>query len=187
MGAFGIAIARASDKQSKISFAFGEGEDYMCCNLLADDGVYEVQKLLSSSIIQPTETNTALQHIAKGCLVQSLIHERRVTNHLLIDMLPYAMSLLLKENGRIIKIYDLIREPVSIPTRQGNKEINIDSNQALSFIIGSNELIEDVISEYNIPYGNIEAFIEIDANMGVLIIIISNNNEYKINIGQLIG
>lgn len=187
MGAFGIAIARATDKQSKISFAFGEDEDYMCCNLLAENGVYEVQKLLHSSIIQPSKTFSALQHIAKGCIVHSLIREGCLTNHLLIDMLPYTMSLLLKENGRVIKIYDCISEPVSLPTKQGDNDINVDVNKALSFLIGSNELIEDVIAESNAPKGKIGAFIELDSNMDVEIKITSQYNDYKINVGQLIG
>lgn len=187
MGAFGIAIARASDKQSKISFAFGEGEDYMCCNLLADDGVYEVHKLLHTSIIQPAEPFNALQHIAKGCMVQSLILEGRGTNHLLIDMLPYTMTFLLKENGRVVKIYDCISEPTIIPTRLGDKDINVDANKTLSFLIGSNELIEDVMVEYNFPHGKIGAFVELDSNMDVIIKITSTNSDYKINVGELIG
>ena len=187
MGAFGIAIKRTTDKQSKISFAFGEDEDYMCCNLLAENGVYEVQNLLRSSIIQPAETFTALQHIAKGSMLQSLIRERRVMNHLLIDMLPYTMSLLLKENGRVIKIYDCIGVPISIPTRQGDKDINIDTNKVLSFLIGSNELIEDLITECNAPNGQIGAFIELDSNMDVEIKITSQCNDYTIKVGQLIG
>ena len=187
MGAFGIAIKRKTDKQSKISFAFGENEDYMCCNLLAENGFYEVQKLLHSSIIQPSENFSALQHIAKGCMAQSLIREGRVTNHLLIDMLPYTMSLLLKENGRVIKIYDCISEPAPIPTRQGDKDINVEANKTLSFLIGSNEMIEDVITECNAPDGKIGAFIELDSNMDVEIKITSQYNDYKIKVGQLIG
>lgn len=187
MGAFGIAITKATDQQLKISFAFGVDEDYMCCNLLAKDGLYEVQKLLNSSIIQPTEPFTALHHIAKGCMVQSLIREGLVTNYLLIDMLPYTMSLLLKENGRVIKIYDCISEPTSIPTRQGDKDISVDANKMLSFLIGSNELIEDVITECDSPNGIVGAFIELDSNMDVIIKIASTTNEYKINVGELIG
>lgn len=187
MGAFGIAIARTRDKSSRFSFAFGNGEDYMCCNLLVNDSVYEVQQLLRNSIIQPAETFTALQHVAKGCMAQSLIREGRVTNYLLIDMLPYTMSLLLKENGRVIKIYDFISEPISIPTRQGDNEINADANKELSFIIGSNELIEDVIAECNANNGKVGAFIEVDSNMDVVIKITSTINDYKVNIGELIG
>lgn len=194
MGAFGIAIVKATDQQLKISFGFGDDEDYMCCNLLAKDGIYEVQKLLNSSIIQPTETFTALLHIAKGCMVQSLIREGLVTNYLLIDMLPYTMSLLLKENGRVIKIYDCINEPIPIPTRQGDKDINVDANKVLSFLIGSNELIENVIAECTTPNGKIGAFIELDSkfieldsNMNVEIKITSQYNDYKIKVGHLIG
>ncbi|MBD5211387.1 MAG: hypothetical protein HDS77_09050 [Bacteroidales bacterium] len=187
MGAFGIAIAKATDQQLKISFAFGVDEDYMCCNLLAKDGIYEVKKLLFSSIIQPTEPFTTLHHIAKGCMVQSLIREGRVTNYRLIDMLPYTASLLLKENGRVIKIYDCISEPTSIPTRQGDKDINVDANNVLSFLIGSNELIEDVITECDSPKGIVGAFIELDSNMDMIIKIASTTNEYKIKVGELIG
>lgn len=187
MGAFGIAITKATDQQLKISFAFGVDEDYMCCNLLAKDGIYEVQKLLNSSIIQPTETFTALLHIAKGCMVQSLIREERVADHLLIDMLPYTMSLLLKENERVIKIYDCISEPAAIPSRQGDKDINLDTGKSLSFLIGSNELIDDIMTECDAPHGKIGAFIEIDADMDVIIKIVSAGNDYKIKVGQLIG
>jgi len=187
MGAFGIALLRSAANQLKISFAFGDGEDYMCCNLLADNGVYEVQKLLHESIILPLETVAAIQHIAKGCMVQSLILERRVANYTLIDMLPYTMSFLQKVNGRVIKIYDCISEPISIPTRQGDKDINIDANKTLSFLIGSNELIEDVMAECNAPYGKNGVFIEIDSDMNATIKVTSNNADYRINIGELIG
>lgn len=187
LGAYGIAIARAGNKTSKISFAFGEGEDYMCCNLIADEGIYEVKKLLRISIIQPTETFMALQHIAKGCMAQSLIREGLVKDNILIDAIPYPMTLLLKETGRVIKVYDCISEPISIPTRQGDKDINVDANKALSFLIGSNELIEDVIAECNAPNGKIGAFIELDSNMDVEIKITSQYNDYKIKVGQLIG
>ena len=186
MGALGIAIKRTTDKQSKISFAFGEDEDYMCCNLFAENGVYEVQKLLHCSIIQPSETFSALQHIAKGCMVQALIREGYVRNHLLIDMLPYTMSLLLKENGRIIKFYDCISKAAPIPM-QGYKNINIDANKDLSFLIGSTVLIENVIAECNAPNGKISAFIEVDSNMDVEIKITSQYNDYIIKVGQLIG
>ena len=189
MGAFGIAIARTIDISSRISFAVGEGENYLCCNMLVDDDSYVVKKLLHRSIIQPTKNITALQHIAKGCMAQSLILQGLVKGYFLHDMMPYTMSLLLKEYGRTIKIYDLISESVNIPTRQGDKNIFIGSNKSLSFIIGSNELIEDIITEYNIPYGNgnIEASIEINAEMDVILLITSNGNEYKIKPGELIG
>ena len=187
MGAYGIAIARSGNKKSEISFAFGDGEDYMCCNLIADEGIYEVKKLLRSSIIQPTETFTALNHIAKGCMVQSLIREGRVMDYCLIDMIPYTMSLLLKENGRVIKIYDYISETTSIPTKRGDKDINVDATKTLSFLIGSTELIDDVMDECNAPNGKIGAFIELDSNMDVEIKITSQYNDYKIKVGQLIG
>lgn len=184
MGALGIAITHASDKLSRISFAFGEGEDYMCCNMIADNGVYEVTELLHNSIIQPAETFIALQHIAKGCMAQFLVREGCVTNYLLLDMFPYTMSLLLKENGRVIKIYDWVSEPTTIPTQW---EMSIDSTKTLSFLIGSNELIEDLITEFNIPDGKIEASIELDVNTNVMIKIASTVNDYKINVGELIG
>lgn len=184
MGAYGIAITHASDKSSRISFAFGEGEDYMCCNMIADNGVYEVTELLHNSIIQPAETFIALQHIAKGCMAQFLVREGCVTNYLLLDMFPYTMSLLLKENGRVIKIYDWVSEPTTIPTLW---EMSIDSTKTLSFLIGSNELIEDLITEFNIPDGKIEASIELDVNTNVMIKIASTVNDYKINVGELIG
>lgn len=186
MGAFGIAIACASNKLSRISFAFGEGEDYMCCDLIANEGVCEVQKLLRNSIIQPTNSFIGLKYIAKGCMAQSLIREGRITNFRLIDMLPFTMSLLLKENGQVVKIYDCICEPISIPTKQGDKDINVD-NKSLSFLIGSYELIEDVISECNVLNGRIDAFIELDSEMSVMIKISSDTNDYKINVGELIG
>lgn len=187
MGAFGIAAVRANDKQSKISFAFGESEDYMCCNMLADNGIYKVQQLLRNSIIQPAETFTALHHIAKGCMVQTFILDGTVRNYLLLDMLPYTISFLLKKNGRVIKIYDCISEPILIPTRQGDKDINMDANDKLSFLIGSTELIEDIVSECNASNGKLDATVEIDSEMGVMIKIRSDVNDCKINVGELIG
>ena len=182
MGAFGIAIAREIGKTSKISFAFGDGEDYMCCNMLVEDGICDVQNILRRSIIQPTENIIVLQRIAKGCMTQSLILQGHLKDYMLQDMFPYTMSFLLKENGRVIKIYDCISEPISIPTRRGDKDINVDANKTLSFLIGSNELIDDVMAEYDIPNGNIGAFIELDANMDVNIKISSTSNQYKMSL-----
>lgn len=187
MGAFGIAIARTSNQSSEISFAFGDGEDYMCCNLFAEDGVCKVLNLLRSSVIQSGEKHATLQHIAKGCLAQSLISEKQISDYLLIDMLPYTVSLLLKKNGRVIKIYDCIDEPTSIPTRMEDKDINVDAGKILSLLIGSNELIGDLMAECNAPNGKIDVFIEIDPDMGVIINTLSNEENYKINIGELIG
>ena len=187
MGAFGIAVNSRGDKSSRISFAFGDDDDYLCCNMMADNGVCEVQKLLHRSVILPMESATALQHIAKGCMVQSLIHYGYVKNFRLHDMLPYTMSLLLKENGNVINIYDLINESTTIPARQGGGVINTDINKTLSFLIGSNELIEDVVAECGVPYGKVEAFIEIDSEMSVVIIITSDTQDYKINVGEIIG
>ncbi len=187
MGAFGIAVNNRGDKSSRISFAFGDDDDYLCCNMTADNGVCEVQKLLHRSVILPMESATALQHIAKGCMVQSLIHYGYVKNFRLHDMLPYTMSLLLKENGNVINIYDLINESTTIPARQGGGVINTDINKTLSFLIGSNELIEDIVAECGVPYGKVEAFIEIDSEMSVVIIITSDTQDYKINVGEIIG
>lgn len=187
MGALGIAVDRTGDKSSRISFAFGEDDDYLCCNMLVDNGVCEVQKLLNRSVILPVDSATALLHIAKGCMVQSLILYGYVKNFQLLDMFPYTMSLLLKENGNVINIYDLINESTAIPTRQGGKVINVDINKTLSFLIGSNELIEDVVAECGVPYGKVEAFIEIDSEKSVVIIITSDTQDYKINVGEIIG
>lgn len=187
MGAFGIAVTHETSKSSKISFAFGDGADYMCCNLLAEDGVCEVKNLLRNSIIQPSDTFTALNHIAKGCFSLAQIREGHIKDWLPIDMFPYAMSLLLKENGRVIKIYDYFENPTCIPARQEYKDIDVDSTSALSFFIGSNEMIEDILAECNVHGGKIGVSIEIDSNMGAILIISSNNEEYKINIGELIG
>ena len=87
---------------------------------------------------------------------------------------------------QVVKIYDSICDPISTPTKHGNKTINVD-NKNLSFLIGSYELIENVISECNAPNGKIDAFIELDSEMGVMIKISSDANDYKINVVYQIG
>lgn len=187
MGAFGIAITRPRNKATKISFAFAPNDNYMCCNLSAGNGIFEVTKLLSSSILQPIEPDIALGHIAKGCMVQSLVFERLIDNCILIDMLPYSLSLLLKESGHIVKIYDFTNEPITIPAKLSEKDIDVDSSKQLSFLIGSNELIEDVMSECDVHIGDIAADVEVDGNMDIALLINTNSHVYKINIGELIG
>ena len=187
MGAFGIAITRPKNKATKISFAFAPNDNYMCCNLSAENGIYEVTELLSSSILQPIESNIALGHIAKGCLAQSLVLEGYIKDCLLIDMLPYSLSLLLKANGRVVKIYDFTNGPITIPAKLSEKDIIVDSSKQLSFLIGSNELIEDVMTECDVPIGNITAEVEVNSDMDIALSITANSHEFKINIGQLIG
>lgn len=187
MGAFWSAINSNRISASNFSFAFGSGDDYRCCNMISGDGVYEVQQLLTSSIIQPADELSALDRIARGCITQFLILEGNIKNVLLLGMLPCTMSLLLKENGRVIKIYDIIGESIAIPIRREEKDITISPGNTVSFLIGENELIEDLISEYGIPYGSIDISIESYADMNIILKIKASGRNYEINIGNLIG
>lgn len=87
----------------------------------------------------------------------------------------------------VIKIYGCIRQPIRIPIRDSKKDITLASNGVLSFLIGSTELIEDVISECNTSIGKQYASIVLDSGMSVMIKITSNANNYIINVGELIG
>ncbi len=187
MGAMGVAISRKGNSSARISFACGQGVDYMCCNLLVDDGVYEVKKLLKNSVIQPADPSMAIQHIAKGAVARTLTMEGKMTDCLLLDMITYPMSLLLKANGQVIKIYDYFNESVTIPAREAHEDISIAANQTLSFLIGSNELIDDVLALCGLSGGVISAEIALDANMYPMLTINSNQQNFEINIGELIG
>lgn len=188
MGAFWAAaqVNPANKQVSRISFAFGEGEDYRCCNMTATEGIGEVKSLLTSSVIQPLPESYALPAIARGCLTQSLILEHDILNRVLLDMNPYPMTLLHLENGQVIKIYDMIT-PGIIPTIREEKAIEIEPWQTISFLIGSNKLVDDIISESGAPHGMTNCSIEIDVSMGVIISLKVNEQTYTINIGELIG
>lgn len=184
MGAFGIAISSSGD--AKVSFAYGTGDDYQCCNMHAEGGVSEVKELLPDSIILPLEESVAITKIAKGCISQSLLL-KNVEGPVLLGMMPYTINLLLKENDNILKNYDIVKCPTKIPAKKSVKEIVVASNNSLSLLIGGYTIIEDIISENNIPCGTMEVAIDIDANQRLNLIVESNNQTYNINIGNLIG
>lgn len=188
MGAFGAAaqVNPADTQLSRISFAFGDEEDYRCCNMTVEGGVCDVNSLLTSSVIQPLPESYALPAIARGCLTQSLILEGHIKGRVLLDMNPYPMTLLHMVNGQVVKIYDLIN-PGVIPIRNVEKNISIEPGHTISFLIGSRELVDDIVAESGAPYGPADCSIEIDANMAVEVRLKTIGQTYTINIGELIG
>lgn len=187
MGALGVAIKNGTEGISNISFAFGEDDYYNCCNLIAYKGICEVKSILSSSIILPLAVNETLLQIAKGCMTQSLILAHEIKDFVLLDMFVYPISLLVKENDRVIWIYELCKGSLSIPTRQTQKNIFLGYNQTLSLILGTNEIIPDIIEECEIDNGTFEISAEIDTNMSIKLIVVKDNAKFSINIGGFIG
>lgn len=184
MGAFGVAIN--SSDGAKVSFAYGTGDDYQCCNMYVEGGLCDVEELLSNFIILPLEESVATTKIAKGCISQSLLLKNG-EGLVLRGMIPYTINLTLKENDKILKNYEIIKYSINIPAKRDIKDITVASNNSLSLIIGGYTIIEDILSEYNIPYGTMDVAIEIDTNQKLILIIKSNDQTYITNIGELIG
>ena len=187
MGAFGVAIKNGAEDISNISFAYDDGDNYSCCNLFVDKGVCEVRSILSSSVILPLALNETLLLIAKGCMTQSLILAWEVKDYLLLDMIQCPISLLLKEDDHVVKIYELYKQPLIIPTIKTQNDVVIRSNQVLSLVIGTNEIVSNIIQECDSDNGTFDISAETDANMNIELIISKDNNKYKINIGEFIG
>lgn len=184
MGAFGVAIN--SSDGAKVSFAYGTGDDYQCCNMCVEGGLCNIEELLSNSIILPLEESVAATKIAKGCMSQSLLLKNG-EGLVLRGMIPYTINLTLKENDKILKNYEIIKYSINIPAKRDIKDITVASNNSLSLIIGGYTIIEDILSENNIPYGTMDVAIEIDTNQKLILIIESNDQTYITNIGELIG
>lgn len=195
MGAFNAAFNR-NHASGKVSFAFGHGEDFKCCTMAVGKTLhvmrtgqaeihYVVKELSTSSIIQPTENTIALQQIAQGCIQLS-----KPYCGYLFDKIPYTMSLLLKENGQPVKIHNLSIEPdPSDPSvsKSSPLAIAVMPTQSLAFMIGSFEIVEDLVSESKSPYGLIVVSVECNHDSTMVISTKSAGNIYKINIGELIG
>lgn len=187
LGAFWTAVKSGQPQPARYSYAFGIDEDYMCCNMTMDNNVGNVTQLLTGSVIVPKVRTQALTDIAKGAFIEGQIMYGSINEYLFIEMVAHPMSFLLRENGRVVKVYDLISTPMTIPTRQSQKQFFVGPNQTLSFLVGQYELVEDVMSLANVGPGLIDASIELDADMTIFISINANGTERRINIGELIG
>lgn len=105
--------------------------------------------------------------------------------------MPYKVSVVLKKNdGEIAKVYDLINSQLSVPGVSSIKGIEINQGNTISLLIGSHEIITDIVSESGIQIDSStieEISIGIDADMLMTIKVKSGNKIREINIGNLIG
>lgn len=177
-GAFGAAAG--TGKVARISFAYGEGDEYRCCNMLADHGVCTVRQLLTASVIQAATGEAALQRIARGCVALSLGAGR------LVDVLPYEMRLVLMEGDRVAKVYGMSDGQQSLPFAKEERGIRTEGRE-LAFVIGDNAIVGDVQAECGVGAGPVDAGVECVEDMTTYVTVRHNGQSYKINIGELIG
>lgn len=177
-GAFGTAAG--TGKVARISFAYGDGDEYRCCNMLADNGVCTVRQLLTASIIHAATGEAALHRIARGCMALSLGAGR------LMDVLPYGMRLVLREGDRAVKVYGMSDGQQGLPFAKEEMGIRTEGRE-LSFLIGDNVIVGDVPAECGSGAGPVDAGVECGEDMTTYVTVRHNGQSYKINIGELIG
>lgn len=191
MGAFGSALLANNTHKYNISFAYGQNDEYSCCNMKVENGVYDVTSILSSSVIQPGDLSMSLEYIAKGTLTYSLVIERELNDILLLDITTYPIAIAVITNQTIIKTIPFFDNIKKIPCREEKTlSISLMQDYRLAFYIGDNELIEDIISECEmetINSGNIKIAIDIDCNQAICIDVSTNTAQRQLNVGQLIG
>lgn len=189
MGALWFGM-NSNNQIPMVSFAFGESNDYKCCNLKGEDGLYEVMGLLPESVIRPLPLIDSLNAIARGCYLHVCIINKNI-DAILLDLISYPISIVLKKNdGEISKIYNLTNSQFSVPRVSSVKGIEISQGNTISLLIGSYEIINDIVSESGILIDSStidEIMIDIDVHMSMIIKIKSGNDTREINIGNLIG
>ncbi|MDE6340011.1 MAG: hypothetical protein K2K97_09530 [Muribaculaceae bacterium] len=190
IGGYWVSLNGDTSKLRKVSFAYGENDEYRCCNVTFESGVSEVTGLIKSSVIYPLPQEIALENIAKGAIALSLVRTQFLKDAILLDMLPFPMSFTLKENGQTINVYSVFDEPQTIPMRSDRITIPIIGERSVSFSIGDYELIEDILDYAGIEIGRdgiVKLIIESNVDMSIDLIVQSGENIKTIKIGELIG
>lgn len=189
MGAYWTALSASSSGVAKFSYAFGENDDYMCCNMESENGVYEVKQILNSSILFSQSTEKTIDYAARACAVQGFILYGEKIDALLVNVFHYTASLVQIRDEAIIKVYDFYDEQAVIPFRNTIKDVEITAGDQLKLYLGSSS-IADVISESGLRidgFTTLKVAIEFDVNMKIKIEIMKGNESESFSVGELIG
>lgn len=193
MAALGIAVSREERMEARITFAFGEDDDYLCCTMATDGPTYDVKSLAHQSVIQPTDVATAHPHIARGCLALSLIEEGKAQGAVFKDMLPYPMSLVLRDEEQVVKVHDVIGKPVTVPCSFAMTETSLNPRMELAFFVGSFPIIDDMLTDEEKLHGSVTVRVWVNKTAGVGISVldnrsgIANNTARLFTVGEYIG
>lgn len=190
MGALGVGCKFSQDHTAKVSFAYGYGDDdFTCCDMETGDGVFEVSGLSRSSIIQPLPKAISSNLIKDGLMVTSFVRAGRIVDCLLLDALPYYLSLAIVSNGQMIETVCLSESERTIPFMTDYVQIQLHSNQTLAFLVGktvvSNNLLEDggIVAS-----STLWVKVDCDASQEIKIMVKTpDGKEYGIVVGELIG
>ncbi len=190
MGAFWAALKPGANAHTRVSFAFGEGDSYQCCNLSAADGVYRVDSVAGQSIILPLERQTAIIQILTGALALSFVDAGQLVQTEFDDMLYYPVALAVVGGTASTALYGSVN-PAPLPIAKGWFDISVPPGGRLALWIGQRltPVLQDVLAECGLAApADIRAKIEFEAKGDVEIEIhAADGNVTTINVGQLIG
>lgn len=190
MGAFWAALKPGANACTRVSFAYGEGDGYQCCNLSAADGVYRVDSVAGQSIILPLERQTVIIQILTGALVLSFVDAGQLMQTEFRDMLYYPVALAVVGGTAPTALYGSVN-PVPLPIAKGWFDIHVPSDGRLALWIGHRltSVLQDVFAECGLAApADIRAKIEFEAKGDMEIEIHAANGMITtINVGQLIG
>lgn len=190
MGAFWAALKPGANAHTRVSFAFGEGDSYQCCNLSAADGVYRVDSVAGQSIILPLERQTAIIQVLTGALALSFVDAGQLVQTEFKDMLYYPVALAVVGGTAPTALYGSVN-PAPLPMAKGWFDISVPSDACLSLWIGHRltPVLQDVLAECGLAApADIQAKIELEAKGDMEIEVHAANDMITtINVGQLIG
>ncbi len=190
MGAFWAALKPGANAHTRVSFAFGEGDSYQCCNLSAADGVYRVDSVAGQSIILPLERQTAIIQILTGALALSFVDAGQLGQTEFDDMLYYPVALAVVGGTASTALYGSVN-PTPLPIAKGWFDISVPPGGRLALWIGHRltPVLQDVLAECGLAApADIRTKIEFEAKGDMEIEIHAANGMITtINVGQLIG
>lgn len=190
MGAFWAALKPGANAHTRVSFAFGEGDSYQCCNLSAADGVYRVDSVAGQSIILPLERQTAIIQILTGALALSFADAGQLGQTEFDDMLYYPVALAVVGGTASTALYGSVN-PTPLPIAKGWFDISVPPGGRLALWIGHRltPVLQDVLAECGLAApADIRTKIEFEAKGDMEIEIHAANGMITtINVGQLIG
>lgn len=190
MGAFWAALKPGANAHTRVSFAFGEGDSYQCCNLSAADGVYRVDSVAGQSIILPLERQTAIIQILTGALALSFVDAGQLGQTEFDDMLYYPVALAVVGGTASTALYGSVN-PTPLPIAKGWFDISVPPGGRLALLIGHRltPVLQDVLAECGLAApADIRTKIEFEAKGDMEIEIHAANGMITtINVGQLIG
>lgn len=190
MGAFWAALKPGANAHTRVSFAFGEGDSYQCCNLSAADGVYRVDSVAGQSIILPLERQTAIIQVLTGALALSFVDAGQLVQTEFKDMLYYPVALAVVGGTAPTALYGSVN-PAPLPMAKGWFDISVPSDACLSLWIGHRltPVLQDVLAECGLAApADIRTKIELEAKGDMEIEVHAANDMITtINVGQLIG